>query len=87
MGMLESDERRDARERLHLFAAGMLNVIGIVGADFERAAALADIHRLGLRGGDSLHLAVAERADLTLATLDKAQAAAGRALGLSTLLL
>ena len=55
--------------------------------DFRLAADFAGRPEAGLRAGDALHLAIAAAAGATLATLDKRQAEAGAALGVSTLLL
>lgn len=48
---------------------------------FEVAAQMADNHRLALRTGDALHIAVAQSAGYTLVTLDKRMAEAAVELG------
>ena len=56
-------------------------------AHFVQAARFADAHRIGLRSGDALHLAIADFAGAKLVTLDKRQAKAGEALRVTTMLL
>ena len=56
-------------------------------AQFRTAARLADQHTLGLRAGDSLHLAICADHGATLCTLDRRLAEAGPTLGIATLLL
>ena len=50
--------------------------------DFKRAGALVDSGRNGLRAADALHLAICERHEHGLATLDRDLADAARAIGL-----
>lgn len=63
-----------------------LSWFGISADHFARAARLASDAEAKLRGGDALHLALAVEHGAVLATLDKRQAEAGTALGISTLL-
>lgn len=53
---------------------------------FGRAAEMVTVAD-GLRGGDALHLAIAEAHKATLVTFDRQQAALGAKLGVETLLL
>jgi len=61
--------------------------IAIGPADFDRATALLEHSGKPLRGGDALHLAIAERAGAALFTLDRRMAEAGLGLGLDVHLL
>ena len=54
---------------------------------FRTAARFADQYRLGLRAGDSLHLAICADHGATLCTLDRRLAEAGPVLGVPTLML
>lgn len=62
-------------------------MLPIADGAFRRAAQLADRADTGLRAGDALHLAIADEEKLTLVTLDRRLAEAGRTLGLATALL
>ena len=53
--------------------------------EFRVAARIADQHKLGLRAGDALHLAIAADHGATIATLDKRLADAALALGVTAL--
>ena len=64
-----------------------LPVLDVSRGDFRRAAMLARSAEAALRAGDALHLAIAERHEATLCTLDRGQAAAGETLGIPILLL
>ena len=58
-------------------------VILVDSIDFRRAAELCDRWQTGLRAGDALHLAIAERHGLTVCTLDRGMWTAAQALGLA----
>ena len=58
-------------------------VLAIEPDDYDLAAEWAGQEPLLLRGGDALHLAIARRAGLQTATLDRGMASAGRLLGLA----
>lgn len=51
-------------------------------ADYRRAGSLVDAGARGLRAGDALHLAIAERHRCAIATLDRDLADAALAIGL-----
>jgi len=69
-------------EFLAFIHARVRRIIPVLSADFRRAADLCDRWQLGLRAGDALHLAIAERHDLTVCTLDRGMWTAAEALGL-----
>lgn len=60
----------------------LFEVLPILDEDFERAAALAANPDLWLRAGDALNLAIAEREQALLATVDKRLFAAAERIGL-----
>lgn len=64
------------------FAAAQVVMVPLEKTDFHRAAELCDLWQLGLRAGDALHLAIAERRGLAVCTLDKGMWTAAQALGL-----
>jgi hypothetical protein len=75
---------RQAVTRCAAFADARLLVAVPGRAEFRRAAALAGDAALELRAGDALHLAIAEAAGASaLLVLDRALAAAARAIGLN----
>jgi len=57
-------------------------VVPVLSADFHRAAELCDRWQMGLRAGDALHVAIAERRGLAVCTLDRTMFDAALALGL-----
>lgn len=77
-------ENRAAREAFAKLVQASFGDAPILASDFGRASRLAEKHELGLRGGDALHLAIAERHGATLCTLDKRQAEAACALSIET---
>lgn len=87
MRTITSAENQAARDAFKELIRTNLGDVPILASDFGRASMLAQKHELGLRGGDALHLAIAERFDATLCTLDKGQAEAGRALHIETQLI
>jgi predicted nucleic acid-binding protein len=64
-----------------------LTVTVLKSVHFRAAARFADQHKLDLRAGDALHLAVASDESATLCTLDKRLANTGKALGIATKLI
>ena len=74
------------RERAEFGAGqwtGRSEPLAIVGADVRRARGMIDAFRAPLRAGDALHLAVAERFGLALATFDEGMRRAAREIGLA----
>ena len=63
---------------------GHFMLLPIETVDFHKAAEWLRNWRLGLRSGDALHLAIAERHGLTVCTLDKVMRESALALGLAT---
>jgi len=63
------------------------DVLAVSRARFRKAASFAENHKLALRGGDALHLAIAAHHGATLCTLDRRLSEAGSALGVKTILL
>jgi predicted nucleic acid-binding protein len=61
------------------FVAGRTRVANIAAEDFYRAAELCAAG-VGLRAGDALHLAIAERLRLTVCTLDRGMWSAAQTL-------
>ena len=73
-----------------MFARLITNSFAVVPVSrlrFRTAAGFADQHKLGLRAGDALHLAVCADHGATLCTLDRRQSDAGSVLGIKTMLL
>jgi predicted nucleic acid-binding protein len=78
---LQPDQARKAVALLEKLAADSLRVFTPSRADFHRAASYLLQHRLGLRAGDALHLAVAEGEGIdAVYSLDRRFIAAGRKL-------
>jgi predicted nucleic acid-binding protein len=70
-----------AETELRRFVAGRTRIVEIIALDFYRAAELCAAG-VGLRAGDALHLAIAERFGFVICTLDRGMWTAARALGL-----
>jgi predicted nucleic acid-binding protein len=83
MGRLTDDER-DALES-DLDAWGPSRMIAMTTQDFELARSLVRVSRTGLRAADALHLAVASRESLRLATFDEVLTQAAVQFGVSLL--
>jgi predicted nucleic acid-binding protein len=64
--------------------ANSFTVRTVDGAHFRTAARFADMHTLGLRAGDALHLAVAMTVGSTVSTFDRRMAGAAVTLGIPT---
>lgn len=72
---LDADQAHAAWERFERLVANDLRLLPVAPADFHRAALLTLDASSGIRAGDALHLACAERAGAkSLATLDKVMA-------------
>jgi uncharacterized protein len=68
-------------------AADSFTVLPVTRSQFRIGARFADQHALGLRAGDTLHLAICADQGATLCTLDRRLGEAGPALGVKTMLL
>lgn len=85
-GELSEGGRVAARRQLNRLVAENFERTGVLTSDFRRANELCD-QPVGLRAGDALHLAIADRIGAELATFDRRQAEAGRTLGMRCRLL
>jgi predicted nucleic acid-binding protein len=81
-GELTPAELAAAADGFRNFVANRLRMLPIAARDYYCAAELCDRWQVGLRAGDALHLAVAERYGLIVCTLDKGMWTAAQALGL-----
>jgi len=86
-GQIDTTDRMEALALLTRLAADSFTVLPVTRSQFQTGARFADQHALGLRAGDSLHLAVCADHGATLCTLDRRLADAGPALGVKTMLL
>lgn len=82
-GEIDADERAAALAAFVRLSSESLPSLSISTAQFRAAARFADQHKLGLRAGDALHLAIAADHGAAIATLDKRMAQAAVALGVS----
>ncbi len=72
-GQLDADQAKAAWARFEIWVANDLKLLPVELFDFQRAAALTLDAGSGLRAGDALHLACAERIGCkSMATLDAA---------------
>ena len=83
-GQITPEERSRVLAAFTRLASDSFEIIDLRSGDFRTAAHFADNHALCLRAGDALHLAIASRHGLTLATLDKRLVEAGPSLGVET---
>lgn len=76
-----------ARERMYsefeAFIHLRARVVPVLSADFLCAAEFCDRWQMGLRAGDALHLAIADRHAMTVCTFDRTMIDAANALGLA----
>jgi len=79
--------RAAALGKFATMAAESFRVLSVSSLHFRNAARFAEQTQLGLRAGDSLHLAVCADREATLCTLDRRLGDAGPSLGLKTILL
>ena len=84
-GQIGPDERAAALAAFVRLSSESLSALSVSAAQFRAAARFADQHKLGLRAGDALHLAIAADHGATIATLDQRLAEAALALGVSAL--
>ncbi len=66
-----------------LISGGELGLLSVPSAAFANAAEMVRHWRLGLRGSDALHLAIAQHHGAVVATFDRAQAQAATELGIA----
>jgi uncharacterized protein len=85
-GDINETQRTNALATFAELFTGGLTILPISTSRFQVAARFADIHSLGLRGGDALHLAICAEHGATLCTLDRQLSGAGPALGVATTL-
>lgn len=83
-GQITPEERSRVLAGFTRLTSDSFEILELRGGDFRTAAHFADNHALNLRAGDALHLALASRHGLMLATLDKRLAEAGPSLGVET---
>lgn len=86
-GQIDLELRAAALALFHRLVSESFMLVPVSGTAFRSAAGFADQHRLGLRAGDALHLAVAAEHGATVHTLDRLLADAGPHLGIPTVLL
>jgi predicted nucleic acid-binding protein len=76
--------RDHALAHFRRMAVEAFRLVPVLSQHFRTAARFADQYQTGLRAGDALHLAIAADEGVTLCTLDRRQAEAGKALGVVT---
>jgi hypothetical protein len=86
-GQIEAGNRADALTAFRQIIADSVVMLPVQSAHFRSAARFVDLHNLGLRAGDALHLAIASDHGATVCTLDEKLAAAGSEVGVKTLLI
>ncbi|MBX9813793.1 MAG: type II toxin-antitoxin system VapC family toxin [Sphingomonas sp.] len=87
MQKLSLDQRAAILAMFRRLVTESFTMLAVTPEHFRVAAAFADQHKLALRAGDALHLAIAADQGSTLWTLDERLAAAGPPLGVATRLL
>ena len=86
-GQFDLKQRATALAIASRWVVESFTLLPITSSHFRTAARFADQHKLGLRAGDALHLAVASDHGATVHTLDRRLAEAGPVLGVPTQLL
>jgi predicted nucleic acid-binding protein len=86
-GQIDLNQRAAALAMFNTLVAESLTVLAVTSSHFRVAARFVDQHRLGLRAGDALHLAVASEHGSTVHTLDQRLATAGPIVGVPTRLI
>lgn len=71
-----TEQKATALAAFNRLVSRSLVVLPVASQDFHAAARLCDRSELSLRAADSLHIAIAVRTGLPIATLDKVMAAA-----------
>ena len=85
-GQIGAVHRADVLATFNRLATESFTVVSVSRLQFRTAARFVEQHVLGLRAGDSLHLAICADHGATLCTLDRRLSDAGSALGVKTLL-
>jgi predicted nucleic acid-binding protein len=85
-GAISLDQRAAALAAFNAMIAESLTMLAVGPSHFRMAARMVDLHGLGLRAGDALHLAVAADHSATVHTLDRRLAEAGPMLGIRSLM-
>jgi predicted nucleic acid-binding protein len=83
-GQIDLQRRAAALATFNRMVADSFDILPVTGGQFRAAARFVDQHKLGLRSGDALHLAVASDHGATVHTLDRRLAEAGPSLGIAT---
>lgn len=86
-GEITATDRSYALTWLEQFKDETAELWAVRTTAFRRATELINVVGVKVRAADALHLAIAEEHGATLCTLDKEQAEAGEAAGISTRLL
>src|SRR5579859_889457 len=86
-GALPVDHRAAAQAFFRQLIAESFALLPVNSFHFHMAAQFADQHRLGLRAGDALHLAIASDVGARLCTLDRRLAEAASEIGAAVLYL
>lgn len=81
-GQLTEDERELAFAAWQTMLDSALRCHPVDNSDFQAAAVLMRSDNVALRAGDALHLAIARRLRIEVATLDRAMNAAAQKLGM-----
>lgn len=71
MGMVSASDFKSYRQQLDETIAAGFHIALPTEDDFRVAAALIEKPELGLRSGDAIHLAIAQRLEVGLLTLDR----------------
>lgn len=86
-GSLSPTKHLSALSEFRIMTKTSFEILPVSRAHFQTAANYTDLHDLGLRSGDALHLAVAMEAGAAIVTLDKRFAIAAKELSGSSILL
>ncbi|WP_210314841.1 type II toxin-antitoxin system VapC family toxin [Rhizobium sp. AQ_MP] len=70
-GQINLDEKAQILAAFNRLVSRSLVTLNVTPSDYQTAARLCDRTELGLRAGDSLHIAISVNAGLPIATLDK----------------
>lgn len=86
-GQIDLEQRAASLALFRQLVAESFILLPVTSSQFQTAARFVDLHHLGLRAGDALHLATASDAGAVVHTLDQRLAQAGPELGVPTELL